>query len=308
MEHKDIGFGNIHGIVNFTFTTRAAMFTQDVTSADLYKTAFVAEDQKLYILRPWDSAALVWKPINIAKEKTTQLVYEWHPKSNTSTGQSVDDFGAFGTGEYSAISDLANEGFPALYGMSSHRFTSAADTYSGAGIASTNAVIRMPDSTSKDTYIFEATVKQTYQPGTTAAFGLFAVRGQASGNFSGTDIGVGFGWNTSSSDSTGVLRMAGNGSTVDTSAMGIPLDTTSTLHMTLKIGWSEEFGAFGAEHILRTMEDPVNSKITAFTPASFLPPAGTALFCVTSVGTANKTTPVGVNIVNVKFTRQIPLE
>lgn len=308
MEHKDIGLGNIHGIVNFTFTTRAAMLAQAVSSADLYKTAFVAEDQKLYILYPLGSAARVWRPLNISKETTTQLVFEWHPNSDTTTGQSVDDFGAYGTGTYSPIDDSANTSNVALRGMSSHLFTSATNTYSGAGVASANAVIRMPDATSKDTFVFEATVKQRYQPGTTRVFGLLTARGQAVGNFSGTDKGVGFGWNTSSAASAGVMRMAGNGSTVVTGATGVPLDTTPTLHMTLRIGYSEEFGVFGAEHIIRTMEDPTGSKITAFSPASALPPVGTAMYCVTAVGTADKTTPVGLNLVNVKFTRRIPIE
>lgn len=134
--------------------------------------------------------------------------FRWSVKSNSATGQAVDDWTTAGTGEYV---EMAETGSAMHEIIPHHRFTSSISTYTGSGIISTKPSAKISPNPLIGGFIFECIAKPiAYAEGNCGYFGLFGSTGQVYGNFSGTDIGIGIGWDSREGMESNIQILSGD--------------------------------------------------------------------------------------------------
>lgn len=138
--------------------------------------------------------------------------FHWNPNSNTTSGQALNDWSTIGTSSYV---QLASSGADFASHSQYHEFLSAVGTYIASGLRSAKPPVKRGNHAVVGGFCFEAIVgPKVYVAGSVGVFGLFANSSKAYGNFSGTDIGVGIGWNADDTADTPITLRWGDGTTV----------------------------------------------------------------------------------------------
>lgn len=230
--------------------------------------------------------------------------FSWWPDSNTDKGSTHNDYNSFGTGAYHGLAATGNKYKDA---SEYHAFTSAASTYSIAGIRSASAIVKKGNSAYQGGFLFEAIVHWTHLAGTCMVIGLTTDPDKAYGNWSGSDEGIAIGWNASDVATTTIKAMAGNG--------------TSTTRYNATAGTIADDGTYAirievappAKGVTDAVREAVVTVINLDTgvkiidgitiPDAELPRGDTPLYAMVSYGTLTNTTAIVVDVLAISCER-----
>lgn len=135
--------------------------------------------------------------------------FHWNIDSNTTGGKALNDWSTSGTASYVP---LAATGTTFSDNTAYHKFVTAADTYSAAGMKSAQSAVKRGNHPIVGGFVFEAIWgPELWVEGSMGICGLFADASQSFGNFSGTDIGVGIGWRNFDPGAAKLQLMVGDG-------------------------------------------------------------------------------------------------
>ena len=230
------------------------------------------------------AAALMLNPLE-------SMGFRWHVDSSSASGAALNDWSKLGTAEFVGLASGPGATFAdnSIY----HSFSSDPSPYSACGLRSSEAVVKRGLNPNVGGFVFEAIASVVgYIDGTNAIIGLSSNSTQAYGNFSGTDIGVGIGWNTSDTADSEISLFVGSGSAViKTPIPGTRVGDETPYYVRVACMPAGD----DIEVTLVNMETGVTvlgkHKLTAE-----LPDGGTALFPVAQAGTGETAAALSVRV------------
>lgn len=216
--------------------------------------------------------------------------FHWNVDSNTNNGQAINDWSTGGTGTYVA---LASSGSTFANNTEYHQFTSAAATYSIAGMRSAQPVVKRGTHPVMGGFIFEGIWGPgTFVPGSVGLFGLFGSSNQAYGSFSGTDVGIGIGWQANEIATDALMLLVGSGIAVTAQTIpGTELGDNSSYYLRMKCepaGTVIYVTLVDLDSGIRLLENEAIS--------TNIPDANTPLYALAHVGTVALDTAVTSNL------------
>jgi hypothetical protein len=230
--------------------------------------------------------------------------FAWWPNSDTPKGETHNDYASFGTGAYHG---LAATGSKYKDCSEYHAFTSAAATYSIAGIRSAAKIVKKGNGPHQGGFLFEAIVHWTYTPGTCMVIGVTTDPDKAYGNWSGSDEGIAIGWNASDVGTTTIKAMAGNGVSTtryNATAGTIADDATYAVRIEL-VPVDTTVDGVTRKAVVTVLNLDTGVKIIdrIEIPDAELPKSDTPLHCMVAYGTLTNTTAIEVDILAISCER-----
>lgn len=238
-----------------------------------------------------DYGDLVSAPYN----RVAPMGFAWWADSNTDKGETHNDYNSFGTG---AFHGLAASGLKYKDANQYHSFTSAASTYSIAGMRTAAPVAKVGAGPWNGGFLFEAVVHWTYTAGTCMVIGLTTDPDKAYGNWSGSDEGIAVGWNAGDVGTTTIKAMAGNGtSTTRYNATAGTIQEDATYVVRIEVAPSKEKGVerIGLVTVIN-LDTGVKIIDGIQIPVAELPQAATPLYAMVAYGTTTGTTAIAVDL------------
>lgn len=230
--------------------------------------------------------------------------FAWWPNSDTEKGDTHNDYASFGTGAYHGLADTGSK---YKDGSEYHTFTSAAATYSIAGIRSAAKIVKKGNGPHQGGFLFEAIVHWTYSPNTCMVIGLSTDPDKAYGNWSGSDEGIAIGWNASDVGTTSLKAMTGNGVSTNrynAAAGTIADDATYMVRIELvPVDTTAEGVTRQAVVTVLNLDTGVKIIDGITIPDAELPKSDTPLHCMVAYGTLTNTTAVAVDILAISCER-----
>lgn len=242
--------------------------------------------------------------VNTPWNRVAPQGFTWWPDSNTDKGGTHNDYSSFGTGAYHG---LAATGSKYKDGSEYHTFTSAAATYSIAGIRSAAKIVKKGNGPRQGGFLFEAIVHWTYTPGTCMVIGLSTDPDKAYGNWSGSDEGIAIGWNASDVGTTSLKAMTGNGVSTNryNAAAGTIADDGTYMVRIELVPVDTTVEGVTRQAVVTVMNLDTGVKVIdgITIPDAELPKSDTPLHCMVAYGTLTNTTAVAVDILAISCER-----
>lgn len=243
--------------------------------------------------------------VNAPYSRVAPQGFTWWPDSNSDKGSTHNDYNSFGTGVYHG---LAATGAKYKDASEFHTFTSAADTYSIAGVRSAHPVAKKGNSPYQGGFLFEAIIHWTHVEGTCMVIGLTTNTDKAYGNWSGDDEGIAIGWNASDVATTTLKAMTGNGVTsnrTNATAGTIADDATYAIRIEVVPADPTVEGSV-RQGLITVINLDTGVKIIdgIQIPDADLPKSDTPLYCMIEYGTLTGTTAVAVDILAMSCERR----
>lgn len=240
-----------------------------------------------------DYSDLLNKPWN----RVAPQGFTWFPNSDSEKGQTNNDYASFGTGAYHGLADTGTKYKDA---SEFHTFTSAASTYSIAGIRSAAKIVKKGNGPYQGGFLFEAIVHWTHTAGSCMVIGLTTDPDKAYGNWSGSDEGIAIGWNASDVSTTTLKTMAGNGvSTTRYNAASGTIADDATYAVRIEVAPVNPADPDSVRQAVVTvinLDTGVKIIDGITVPDAELPRSDTPLHCMVAYGTLTNTTSVVVDI------------
>ena len=236
--------------------------------------------------------------LNAPWNRIAPMGFTWWPDSNTDKGSTHNDYNSFGTGAYHS---LAATGSKYKDATEYHSFTSAAATYSIAGLRTAQPVAKIGTGAHQGGFVFEAVVHWTYVAGSCMVIGLASDTDKAYGNWSGTDKGIAVGWNASEVGTSTVKAMTGNGTdTTRYNATAGQLQDDATYYVRIEVAAAASETTGGTVRIGKVTVQNLDTGVKIIDgiqiPAEQLPPADTPLYAMIEYGTLTGTGAVVVDM------------
>lgn len=241
--------------------------------------------------------------VNTPWSRVAPQGFTWWPNSDTEKGDTHNDYASFGTGVYHG---LAATGAKYKDASEYHAFTSAAATYSIAGIRSAAKIVKKGNGPRQGGFLFEAIVHWTYSPGTCMVIGLSTDPDKAYGNWSGSDEGIAIGWNASDVGTTSLKAMTGNGVTTNRyNAAAGTLADDATYMVRIELAPVDTTTGATRQAVVTVMNLDTGVKIIdgITIPDAELPRGDTPMHCMVAYGTLTNETPVAVDILAISCER-----
>lgn len=246
------------------------------------KLAFTAEYVDISN-RPWNSVA--------------PMGFVWWPDSYTTSGSAHNGHDSFGTPVYSP---MATTGSKYKDATEYHTYTSAASTYSVAGLRSQKPIVKIGTGAHQGGFLFEALVHWTYAAESCMVIGVCADGEKAFGNWEGAVSGVAVGWNASDTGASTIKAMAGNGTTStrhNATAGQLQDDATYRVRIEVVSDVSTEGATLrNAIVTVTNMETGVNIIDGIQIPTEELPPGDTPLYAMIEYGTLAGANSISVDM------------
>lgn len=211
--------------------------------------------------------------------------FSWFADSNQLKGSSLNDYNSFGTGAYVAIQAT---GTTFRSSSEHHSFTSAADTYSIAGLRSAQPMFKRTTNEFSGGFVFETIVGWDYVANSCLIVGLSPNQDKAYQNWGNGDKGIAVGWDSSSTGTSKLKIFTADGTSytateVDSGTIGD--NGTYYISITMKPNMTS---AYVTVVNLDTGAYLANAKAISTT----LPPLGVPMYCMTEYGTLSGAAPV----------------
>lgn len=238
-----------------------------------------------------DYGDLISAPYN----RVAPMGFAWWADSNTDKGDTHNDYNSFGTG---AFHGLAATGSKYKDANQYHSFTSAASTYSIAGMRTAAPVAKVGAGPWTGGFVFEAIVHWTYVAGTCMVIGMTTDPDKAYGNWSGSDEGIAVGWNAGDVGTTTIKAMVGNGTSTtryNAESGTIAQDATYAIRIELAPSKQEGVARIGAVTVIN-LDTGVKIIDNIQIPVAELPRADTPLYAMIEYGTTTGTTAISVDL------------